>query len=183
MIIDDGSESPIVIDNSVTVLKNHINSGKGYSLLKAFKFAINQGFSHAVTIDADSQHDPGVIPGFLEKDEQITIILGRRNFHDGMPLLRRISNVLTSFIISKLTGVKIEDSQCGYRRYKLNDLDFNLFNEAGFQFESEILIKSLKNGSSIDHIPIPTIYDNNLSAINNFKDTIKFIRLILRDIF
>ena len=183
IIIDDGSLSEIIINiPEIIILRNKQNQGKGFSLLKAFKFAQENDFTHAVTLDADSQHDPKLIEMFLEVNEDISLVLGKRKFKNNMPYHRRISNKLTSLIISFLSGESIQDSQCGYRRYKLIDIGSELFIESGFQFESEILIKLLRNKYSYVQIDIPTIYGKEKSSINNIIDTLKFIRLILRSI-
>ena len=77
----------------------------------------------------------------------------------------------------------IYDSQCGYRRYLLKDIVNEKYNEKGFQFETEILLKVLKNKNKIiSHINIPTIYNKSHSYIHNFADTYKFIKLIVRNI-
>ena len=183
IIIDDGSTPKINMDYSgVLVLRNRHNQGKGYTLIKGFKFAVNEGFTHAITIDADNQHDPELINSFLEYDENINLVLGTRNFTEDMPIHRRISNKLTSYIISLLCGKTVLDSQCGYRRYKLKDVCSESFQEKGFQFESEVLIKLLRNNCTHANLEIPTIYNRENSSINNFSDTFKFISLILRKI-
>ncbi len=184
IIIDDGSAPSINIKYSgVVLLRNSHNQGKGYSLIKGFKHAEKEGYTHAITIDADSQHDPDIITSFLEFDKNISLVLGTRNFTTDMPIHRRISNNLTSYIISFLCGKTVIDSQCGYRRYILKDICSESFNEKGFQFESEVLIKLLRNNCTQRNLEIPTIYRNENSSINNIKDTLKFIRLILRNIF
>ena len=99
-----------------------------------------------------------------------------------MPFIRRLSNTITSLLISILTKQKIKDTQCGYRLY-----DLDLFNELeskedGYQFESEILLKKINIKSKIKSVQISTIYNDSKSHINNFIDTYKFIKLILRNI-
>ena len=183
IIIDDGSIPEIIIKNTkIIILRNKHNQGKGYSLLKGFKYAQENNFTHVVTLDADSQHDPRLIKMFLEVNEDISLVLGARKFEKDMPYHRRISNKLTSLIISFLCGDTIQDSQCGYRRYKLNDICSEIFIETGFQFESEILIRLLRKKCSYHQVDIPTIYGKEKSSINNIIDTLKFIRLILRSI-
>ena len=156
--------------------------GKGDALLKGLYYAQKSGFTHAITLDADNQHDPEYLPLFLECDENISIVLGVRNFNSIMPLHRKLSNKLTSQIISWLCNKNILDSQCGYRRYRLKDLCSKTYSESGFQFESEVLIKLLRDNYSLKHISVPTIYSNENSAMNNFRDTFKFINLIFRHI-
>ena len=183
IIIDDGSFPKIIIKNyDIIILRNTQNQGKGFSLLKGFRYAQRNNFTHVVTLDADSQHDPRLIKMFIEVNEDISLVLGARKFEKDMPYHRRISNKLTSLIISLLSGEKIQDSQCGYRRYKLNEICSEIFIETGFQFESEILIKLLRKKCTYHQVDISTIYRNEKSSINNIIDTLRFIRLILRSI-
>jgi len=183
IVIDDGSFPKIINKNpQIILLRNKQNQGKGFSLLKGFRYAQKNDFTHAITLDADSQHDPCLIKIFLEVNEDISLVLGKRKFEKDMPFYRRISNKLTSLIISFLCREKIHDTQCGYRRYKLIDIYSEIFIETGFQFESEILIRLLRKKCSNHQIDIPTIFGNEKSSINNIIDTLKFVRLILRSI-
>ena len=184
IIIDDGSDPPISLESiNCTLLRNDQNMGKGAALLKGLNYAQTSGFTHAVTLDADNQHDPEILPSFLECDENISIVLGAREFDHTMPVHRKISNKLTSNIISRICKKKILDSQCGYRRYSLQDVCSKTYSESGFQFESEVLFKLLRDNYTLKHISVPTIYSNENSAMNNFRDTFKFINLIFRYIF
>lgn len=185
IVVDDGSPKPIVLKyNDVSLIQNESNIGKGGSLKRGFDFARQKGFKHVVTMDSDLQHDPNEISLFLDSDIESDFILGFRERDESMPLSRKFSNWLTSFIISKIIGQKIIDSQCGYRRYSLSDIDDLEFREMGFQFESEVLIKGINSNSKIKQVKISTIYDkNNKSYIKHFSDTLKFIRLIIRSIF
>ena len=100
-----------------------------------------------------------------------------------MPIHRKLSNKITTALISRVTGREIFDSQCGFRRYNISLINSFNYKEDGFQFESEVLIKCLSQGASIDQVKIETIYDkNNKSYIRHVSDTFKFIRLILRSI-
>ena len=97
-----------------------------------------------------------------------------------MPLHRRLSNKITSSIISYVCEKRVHDSQCGYRRYKIDDILCGSYLEDGFQFESEVLINLLGKNCTIHHIDIPTIYNQENSSMNNISDTFRFIRLIIR---
>ena len=183
IIVDDGTKPAVHITSEFTnikLLRNNINQGKGYSLIKGIHYAFIQGYTHAITLDADSQHDPSIIPDFLDMDENISIVCGRRSFNGSMPLHRRFSNIITSLILSFICNKKLFDSQCGYRRYRLQDVCAETFTETGFQFETEVLIKLLRNELNISHINIPTIYADETSSILHFQDTLIFIRLVIR---
>ena len=97
-----------------------------------------------------------------------------------MPFKRMLSNIITSKIISLICHTKVYDSQCGYRCYRVRDICKEKFEENGFQFETEVLIKHLRKGLRLSHIEIPTIYSNEDSAMKHFHDTLKFINLIIR---
>ena len=181
LLIDDGSYKKISSKLNCHLIRNSSNMGKGYSIKKSFHFAIQNGFTHIITLDADGQHPPEKIPNFLDIDPSIDIVLGRRNFSGSMPVHRRISNKLTSWFVSLFLNNKVYDSQCGFRRYKVSSFGRVDCIENGFQYESEVLIKGLLKGS-LSHVEIPTIYSNEKSSINNFVDTIKFIRLIFRNL-
>tara|TARA_B100000029_G_C17494207_1_gene930230 strand:- start:236 stop:880 length:645 start_codon:yes stop_codon:yes gene_type:complete len=183
IIVDDGSYTKIKKSKYYTLLVNNINMGKGYSLKKAFNYAIKRSYTHAITLDCDFQHDPLSISDFIDSNINYDIVLGKREFNNSMPLSRRFSNYLSSLILSLITKTKIFDSQCGFRRYNLDALSLINTVENGFQFESEILIKLLNNGGTLGHVHIKTNYNNEKSNINKFSDSKKFIMMIFKYIY
>ena len=183
LCIDDGSDIPLKVDNTkYHLLCNKINRGKGHSILKASKYAISHQYTHILVMDADLQHDPKDISKFININENYDIVYGNRNFLHTMPIHRLMSNFITSLIISIICKKNIKDSQCGYRRYKINLFEKEYY-ENGYQFETEILLKNIKKNSLIIDIPIKTIYNNNESNMNYIVDTFKFIKLIFKQIF
>ena len=116
-------------------------------------------------------------------DQNIDFLLGCREFSKPMPLSRIISNTITSKIITILKTKTINDSQCGYRRYKINMIKNLTFLENGYLFESEILLNCINKNMNIHNINIQVIYDGSPSHINKLSDSIGFIRLITRYIF
>ena len=186
LVLDDGSDDKVSkekIGMDFDLIRNRTNRGKGYSIKKGFKYALDRDYTHAVTLDADLQHDPKYINDFIKIDDDVDIVIGARSFDGDMPFLRRFSNSITSFIVSKLIGKRVYDSQSGYRRYRLSSIPFDQCLENGFQFESEILINTLRQKhSTLDHVTISTLYNDEKSSINNALDTYKFIKLIVRKI-
>jgi len=186
LIYDDGS-SPSLKFNSeyenIIFLRNDINKGKGYSLYRGLNYAVKNGYNHVITMDGDMQHSPSDIDKFINLSSKIDFAFGSRKLSSPMPLHRVISNKLTSLIISLFINRKINDSQCGFRRYKLSSLNLNNINNYGYLYETEIIFNSLSSEKSIKNIEIETIYQNSPSNINNFKDTFRFINLIFKYIF
>lgn len=185
LIIDDGSDIPIICSNKfldTIIIRHENNMGKGIALMTGIKWANNKKYSHVITIDSDLQHSPEYIKQFISIDHNSDIVIGYREFSNNMPYHRRLSNYITSKLLSIRTGVEVKDSQSGYRRYKIDPILNHKYIENGFQFESEILIKLLINGASINYIRISTIYNDQHSSINNISDTLKFINLYFRSI-
>ena len=186
-VVDDGSTDG-TFDKAkafqqVSVYKHDFNRGKGEALRTGIKEAKSIGFHYAIFIDADLQHDPHLMKNVILMREQkdVDLVLGQRSFlKTKMPFHRIISNSITSFMISLRTGLRVHDSQCGYRLVNISKVPIENLKESGFQFESEFLIKMLSLGLKYCEIPIPTIYDKSASSINNLMDTIKFIRLYLK---
>lgn len=185
LIIDDGSDIPIIYSNKffdTIIIRHENNMGKGIALMTGIKWANKKKYSHVITIDSDLQHSPEYIKQFISIDHNSDIVIGYREFSNNMPYHRRLSNYITSKLLSIRTGIEVKDSQSGYRRYKIDPILNHKYIEKGFQFESEILIKLLINGASINYIRISTIYNDQHSSINNISDTLKFIKLYFRSI-
>ena len=97
----------------------------------------------------------------------------------GMPIHRKLSNYLTSKILSIKTGCNILDSQSGYRAFRTNILSKVLPSYSGFEAESEMIVKICKNNYSIGFKEISTIYGNDDSKMKALPTIIGFIKVIL----
>ena len=178
----DGSVSIITKYKSVLLIQHKFNMGKGAAIKTGIRCAKEAGFQYGMFIDADMQHDPEKIVEFVGLREKYDsdMILGKRSFlRTDMPFHRILSNSITSFMISIRTGKRIHDSQCGYRLVKLININPDIFDNDGFQFESEFLIKMLNSNINYCELSIPTIYNKFGSSINNVLDTLRFIKLFL----
>jgi len=183
LAIDDGSK-----DNTLEEIKktraisliNKPNKGKGYSLKRGFKYAIKNKFDIVVTLDADGQHDPKYIPKFVKEIKKgYDIVIGtRRKRHSNMPKRRRTSNFVLSLIFSAASRTWIKDTQSGYRAIKVKALKSLKLKTAGYETESEILMKLGRRGAKFGKVMIPVIYEDEISSINPVKDTIKFAKVL-----
>ncbi len=186
LVVDDGStdsSAAIASQAGAEVIRHSKNYGKGLSLRDGFKRILEQDFDAVIIIDGDNQHDPRDIPRFIHKAEGSSsgIILGNRMYNVGrMPLIRILTNKFMSWIISKVTGQKIMDSQCGYRLIKKEVLEKITLFSSRFEIESEILIKAARCNFKIASIPISSIYQKEQSKIDPLLDTLRFIRFIFK---
>ncbi|MFH1857191.1 MAG: glycosyltransferase family 2 protein [Candidatus Omnitrophota bacterium] len=187
IIVNDGStdESALIAQAAnVTIISHSQNRGKGAALKTGFEYILkNTAFEYVVIIDADGQHSPRSIPHFIEKLQETNadIIIGNRMEDvSAMPFIRRLTNRTMSFLISKIAGQNIPDSQCGYRllsRRVLEEIDLETSN---YDTESELLFKAAEKKIRIDSVKVPTIYQKEESKINPLKDTVRFVNLLMR---
>ncbi|MFO7915881.1 MAG: glycosyltransferase family 2 protein [Candidatus Krumholzibacteriales bacterium] len=191
IVVDDGSSDSTAEAASavgIKVIRHRANRGKGAALSSGFREAASRpGISAVIALDADGQHNPAMIPDFINqfRETEADIIIGSR-MHDieGMPLIRKLTNKTTSSVISRLSGSHIRDSQSGYRLLSIEVLNrFDKMNSSHYDAESEILIRAGREGFIISEIPIDTIYKDETSSINPFIDTIRFISLVFRSVF
>lgn len=185
LVIDDGSKDntfEIVKKSADIVLKNEENLGKGRALKNAINYLLeNDIFDYIITMDADRQHCLSDIEGFLKEAEkgEYFVVGNRMGNPVGMPKIRIITNRIMSWIISEIVGQKIPDTQCGFRLIKKDVLEKVEIKTKKFEIESEILIKSAREGFVIKSIPIKSIYfKDQKSKISPFRDTLRFIKFI-----
>ncbi len=176
----DNSEKEIENLEKVFLINLKANSGKGEALRIGFEKALALGFERIITIDADLQHDPKLIPKIIDALDNYDIVIGNRlNDLKGMPLQRIISNKLTSFLLSLKTGQEIKDSQCGFRGYTSSLLRSVNTAYSGFEAESEILVDGAKKGFKIGFVEIPTKYTLGKSKMRPLKTIMGFLKVII----
>jgi len=189
VVIDDGSAdqtAQISQDSGAVVFRNSKNQGKGFSLIRGLRYALDENVDAAITMDGYGQHCPEDISLFIREAEssEAGIIIGNR-MHSiyPMPFVRILTNKFMSWFISKLIKQRVPDTQCGFRLIKKALLEKIKFTTSRFETESEILFQASNLGYRIKSIPIKTIYRKEKSQINPFLDTIRFFRFIWRQIW
>jgi glycosyltransferase involved in cell wall biosynthesis len=182
LVVDDGSSddtSAVAEAAGAKVLRQESNQGKGAALRRGFAQALDQRVDAVLTLDADGQHDPACAPDFVAawRERGATLIIGRRDFSQ-MPLSRRVANNLGTQTFSWAVGRHIEDNQSGYRLIAEPLLSHLLESqEAGFEFEVEMITDAIRAGLTIDWVPIPTIYEDAGSHISPVSHVSNFLRV------
>jgi glycosyltransferase involved in cell wall biosynthesis len=189
LIVEDGSPDntyEVAKSTGAAVLKHEVNKGKGEALKTGFKYAISNGYQGVISIDADLQHDPDVIPKFIKlaEEEHADLIVGTRERNlANMPFERFMTNELTSLIISCFSGRFVRDSQSGYRYTSRRALRTVRLRSSRYDTESEFLFKSGMAGFKVWEVAVPTIYHGSESYINPLVDTGRFIKLMWKSLF
>ena len=182
-VIDDGStdETAAIAEAAgATVLRQSPNQGKGAALREGFRRALADGCEAVITLDADGQHDPAEIPKFLEAfaARRADLIIGQRRLR-WMPPIRRLANWLGRKTFSWAIGQPVPDNQSGYRllsRRLMVALDSA--EETGFEFELEMIVTCVRQGFTLDWVPIRTIYTGEGSHIDSATHLKNFLRVV-----
>ncbi len=186
LVVDDGSRdktSEYAEEAGAVVLRHKDNRGKGEALKTGFQYARDQACDLVITMDADGQHRPDEIPKFVDAYRRtgIPILLGNRMADiENMPRIRRWTNAVMSWMLSRIMKQYIPDTQCGFRMYRGDILPFLSVESQRFAAESEILLYLADRGFRIDSVRVSTIYHNEKSMIKPGLDTLRFIAMILR---
>lgn len=189
VVVDDGSSDgcgQLAAAAGAELLVNYKNQGKGFSLQRGFDHIISRDYEALITLDADGQHAVSDLPAFVDLFEakKPDIICGNRmKDHRDMPVVRVWTNRIMSGLISFVCRQRIHDTQCGYRLIRCEVLRNIQLSSSAFEIESEVLIKASKKGYRIASVPVQTIYGAEVSKINPFFDTVRFIVYIVREMF
>ena len=190
IVVDDGSTDDTVKEveaaGGVELVRHEVNRGKGAALSSGIRRAHELGMKCAITLDADGQHNPAEIPKFVEKWAQTgaPVIVGNRmDDPKDMPRDRLWTNRVTSWVVSRLAGQEVPDSQNGYRLFETGTFVEISLKSLRYEAESEILIKAGKRGARIESVPVETIYGDEASSISPVRDTLRFFRMVMRALF
>ncbi|MBN2382772.1 glycosyltransferase family 2 protein [bacterium] len=196
-VVDDGStdQTGRITDHSgVTVLSHARNRGKGAALKTGFRYLIEQDYDWIVTLDADGQHDLDDIPGLLEtchraeqQGAQWGMVIGSRfAARDLIPRYRYYPNRIGQLFLRWLTGQQIEDTQSGFRVYRVRVLKQLDLCAERFALETEVILKTARLGYQILFTPIQTIYPEHEREKTNFRpfvDTYRISLIVLKEIW
>ncbi|MCF6255589.1 MAG: glycosyltransferase family 2 protein [Gammaproteobacteria bacterium] len=197
LIIDDGSISPcreILQDLArerpwVELVRLQQNQGKGIAVTTGLKHAYQQGFSHALQIDADGQHDTNDLPRFLSlaKKHPLAIIAGVRRYEE-MPPKRRYGRMITDFWVWINTlSFTIKDSMCGYRLYPLAETMPLISDTAVGQrmdFDTDILVRLYWRGIAVEQLETRIHYHHDgVSHFDMLRDNLRISKMHTRLFF
>jgi glycosyltransferase involved in cell wall biosynthesis len=185
LVVDDGSTVPLPDMPGVTVLRLERNGGKGAALRAGFQRAVELGFSHAITLDADGQHYAEDIPKFLAvaQAQPDALGVGVRDFYaSGCPAGRRRSNMVSTFWFRVETGVRLRDSQCGFRCYPLA-LTQRLKTRSGhYAFELEFMVRASWVGAPIVAVPVKCSYEPGQLRQSHFRPVVDLAHITIMNI-
>jgi len=165
IVVDDGSTdgtAEIATLAGATVLRHVKNLGKGAALRTGFAAA--DGADIIVMLDADGQHEPTYIPALVKPilDGEADIVNGSRYLDGnnlGTPLYRRFGQIILDKAVHINSGIKVTDSQSGFRAFASWTKSAFRFDTDGMAIESEMLDDAARAGLRIKEVKIGVRYD------------------------
>ena len=180
IVVDDGSidgTAQVALAAGAEVIRNRRSEGKGAALRAGWRRAAERGFEFAVCLDGDGQHAGTDIPSFLKVPSEVPLVVGTRFADaDSMPWLRRQVNRWMSRKLSRLFGRELPDTQCGFRRLRLDVLRRLELESTHFEIESEMILKTIRAELDIHFVPVAVIYRDEQSKIHPLRDSIRWFR-------
>ena len=192
LVVDDGSTLPLPELPGCLLFTLNPNGGKGAALRAGLQRAAALGFTHAITMDADGQHFAEDLPKFFitAQAQPEALIIGVRDFiAAGCPTHRRRSNAVSTFWFRVETGVRLGDTQCGFRCYPLALTQRLKARSGRYAFELEFMVRASWVGTPIIAVPVKCSYADGIrnSHFRPIKDlahiTIMNIGLVLQSWF
>ena len=185
ILVNDGSDAActqllhdIAAQHSLVDLVEHThNQGKGQAVITGLRHAYALGFSHALQLDADGQHDWQDVEKFLQISQQHpeAMVIGQPAFDASVPKKRLYGRYATHiWVWINSLSLDIKDSMCGFRVYPLAPT-IQVLDSAKFQprmgFDSEILVRLKWANVSFINVPTKVIYpEDGISHFNAWRD-------------
>lgn len=172
LIVDDGSDQATaqVLEQLaaerdwVTLYRYADNRGKGVAVLHGIAQAQRLGYSHAVQVDADGQHELEKIPALLAMAEQTpsALISGAPIYDDSIPRVRFYGRYITHFCVwAETLSFSIVDSMCGFRVYPVaatNELASRTPIGRRMDFDTDIMVRLYWRGTPVRFLPTKVHY-------------------------
>jgi dolichol-phosphate mannosyltransferase len=184
LVVDDGSTDGtsqlLAGRDDIRVIRHPMNQGYGTALRSAFEFAIRDGYDVLVTIDCDGQHQPQLIPTFVERccRDDADIVSGSRYLRrfpgdsDPPAERRRVNQVITEEVNRRL-GLSLTDAFCGFKAYRVPALQKIEITETGYAMPLELWARAARLGLRIVELPVPLVYLDEKRSFGGSLDDVE----------
>ena len=199
LLVDDGSEpgcAAVIREladdpaGDVRMLRLEPNCGKGAAMMAGFRALSAEGYSHALQIDADGQHDTDDLPRFVALAEQQpdAVICGVPIFDESVPKGRLYGRYATHvWVWINTLSFAIKDSMCGFRVYPLAATKALIESArigARMDFDVEILVRLYWRDVDVINLPTRVRYPaDGVSHFQLWRDNVMISRMHARLFF
>jgi glycosyltransferase involved in cell wall biosynthesis len=189
LVVDDGSSDAtgaVACAAGAGVVRQMPNGGKGTALVRGFRELVEEGFSHAVTVDADGQHlaeeIPRLVAAATERPDAIVVGERRKEGHE-INWIAQLGNVVADTLMPWIAGAALPDTQSGFRVYPLLTTLGLGATGSRYDFETEILFRAVRRNVPLVGIPVRVHYPPVAERVSHFDpwtDTLRIIGTVLR---
>ncbi|MBK5013788.1 glycosyltransferase family 2 protein [Pantoea sp. S62] len=186
IVVDDGSDAATQLQLAtlhapqLSLLRLDSNQGKGAAVIHGLRAAAARGFTHAVQLDADGQHQAEDLPLMLAEAERYpdALISGQPLYDDSIPKSRLYGRYITHFWVwIETLSLSIRDSMCGFRVYPLAATlalcDRRAIGQR-MDFDTEIMVRLYWQGIHSRFIPTRVTYPaSGLSHFDALYDNLR----------
>lgn len=186
LVCDDGSmdkTAKIAEENGADVLKHQKNYGYGAALITLFEKARDLGADYVITLDADGQHIPELIPRLLAPlsyDNNDVVIGSRFLKKSKSPRYGKTGMRVITSMTNMGHGLNLTDAKSGFRAYSKKAIQEIHPTEYGMQASTEILTKAINKGFTIVEIPIVITYETSTSKARRIPGSVHTVMNILK---
>lgn len=156
------------------------NRGKGFAIRSGFKHALSLGYEYAITIDSDGQHYAKDLPIFIDaiQKKPDSLLIGSR-YMEGKEQSKGsgFANKFSNFWFAVETGIKLPDTQSGYRLYPIKALENKKWFCSKYEFEIEVIVRAAWKGINVSCIPIDVYYPSAEERVTHFRPFADFFRI------
>jgi len=161
IVVDDGSTDGTAHAAAAAGAQVHRHPrrlGKAQALQTGAAAARARGATHVISLDADGQHDPDDIPALLRSAAPRTLVIGARaRGNRALPAGRAEAVVVAGFFVRWASGLRLADTQSGFRVYPVAIFDEVPARHGGFVFETEVLLAAAARGFTVREVPVRSL--------------------------
>jgi glycosyltransferase involved in cell wall biosynthesis len=186
LIVDDGSDEATrtvlagLVAPGVQVIRLPRNRGKGSAMAAGLMAARDAGYSHALQVDADGQHDVNDVPRFLAEGRAHprALVCGQAVYDESVPRARLYGRYVTHLCVWLETlSFALRDSMCGYRLYPVDETCAEIDCAplpARMDFDTEAAVRLIWRGVPVRNLPTRVVYPaDGLSHFHMLRDNLR----------
>ncbi|MBH0027708.1 MULTISPECIES: glycosyltransferase family 2 protein [unclassified Pseudoalteromonas] len=198
ILVDDGSneQTQSVLEKIdaefalVTLVRRIENGGKGAAVQTGLVHAHQAGWSHAIQIDADGQHDLNDVDQLVARSKLYpkALVSGQPIYDESISKGRYYGRFITHFwVYIETLSFALKDTMCGFRVYPL-DAYITLINSTRLgnkmDFDIEVMVKLYWQGTPVEFIKTKVHYpENGVSHFNVWDDNVLISKMHTRLFF
>ncbi len=184
LIVDDGSSDGAVSDMArefpVTVLRNDVRRGAGFTTRQTIRYAQRQGYPFIIFVSGNDKDDPADVPKFVRAlGEGFDFVQGSRFLPGGrfgsMPFYRQIATrFIHPVLFSWMTSRRFTDTTNGFRAIRTRmtedprmDIDQPWLDE--YELEPYLFYYAVRLGYRVTEVPVTKIYPPKREGYTKMK--------------